>query len=113
MAILGKTLVCIGLVCSEECPDAQTRLNDRGGAKVLLGALNMALLMCSTTISSSGIGAVNKNNNPGGVQSVSVGLRRKLSAVVCKWTCWCLFVSPFILLILITMQLLYYYVVWM
>lgn len=97
MNICSKSLVCVGLLCSDECPDAQTRFADRGGVQVLLSALNAALLMCSTATPSHGIGAgamntkVAKESEP---ESSSRAVRLKQSALLCKWASWCLFVSP-------------------
>ena len=100
--LLGKSLVCLGLLCSDDAVDVQNRITDRGGVSVLVSALNVALAMCSTTYHSVGIGAgagAGKGTSAGG-KEVSTGLspearavRLKQSALVCKWACWCLFVS--------------------
>ena len=100
--LLGKSLVCLGLLCSDDAVDVQNRITDRGGVSVLVSALNVALAMCSTTYHSVGIGAgagAGKGASAGG-KEVSTGLssevwavRLKQSALVCKWACWCLFVS--------------------
>jgi hypothetical protein len=97
VALTNKALVCVGLLCSDDCPDAQTRLVDRGGVKVLLGVLAMAVQMCSNSTGSAGIGA-NSGNSGTATGTPSFGglskeQRRKHSAVLCKWTCWSLFVS--------------------
>lgn len=98
LAVLtGKSLVCLGLLFSDDCVDAQSRATDRGGVSVLLSVLNVALAMCSTTYNSAGIG----NTGPGGVNKSGAveltpelrALRLKQSALMCKWACWCLFVS--------------------
>jgi hypothetical protein len=97
VALTNKALVCGGLLCSDDCPDAQTRLVDRGGVKVLLGVLAIAVQMCSNSTGSAGIGASSGNIGTAiGAPSfggLSKEQRRKHSAVLCKWTCWSLFVS--------------------
>lgn len=103
IALTNKALVCLGLLCSDDCPDAQTRLNDRGGVKVVLGVLSCAVQMCSTSTGSAGIGATTSNSGSSSAASVATqqqqqaGLSReqrsKHSAALCKWACWCLFVS--------------------
>eukprot|EP01032_Pedospumella_encystans_P011915 gene11915-13820_t len=100
--LLGKSLVCLGLLCSGDAVDVPNRITDRGGVSVLVSALNVALAMCSTTYHSVGIGAgagagAGKGASAGG-KEVSTGLSPearavglKQSALVCKWACWCLF----------------------
>lgn len=100
MSICSKTLVTVGLLCSDECPDAQTRFTDRGGVQVLLSAVNTALLMCSTASVSNGIGA---ESSSGGAVNNATQVndrvqRLKQSALLCKWDSWCLFVSQIFLL---------------
>lgn len=98
--LMGKSLVCLGLLFSDDCVDAQSRATDRGGVSVLLSVLNVALAMCSTTYNSAGIGNTAAS---GAIKSgVEVtpelrALRLKQSALMCKWACWCLFVSTLIL----------------
>lgn len=91
----------MGLLCSDECPDAQTRLNDRGGIPVLLGLLKSAIIMCSSSTESNGIGA--KGSDSSNAKSCSSfgapmekSVLKKHSAVMCKWICWCLFVSAIV-----------------
>lgn len=92
--ICSKTLVTVGLLCSDECPDAQTRFTDRGGVQVLLSALNTALLMCSTASASNGIGAESSSSAVNKAVQVNDRTQRlKQSALLCKWGSWCLFVS--------------------
>lgn len=87
--LLGKSLVCLGLLFSDDCVDAQNRAVDRGGVSVLLSVLGVVLAMCSTTYNSQGIGG----SAGGELTSALKALRLKQSALICKWTCWCLFVS--------------------
>ena len=100
--LLGKSLVCLGLLCSDDAVDVQNRITDRGGVSVLVSALNVSLAMCSTTYHSVGIGsgAVSGKGASAGGKEVSTGLspearavRLKQSALVCKWAGGCLFVS--------------------
>jgi hypothetical protein len=98
LGLASKTLVLLGLLCSDESPDAQTRLNDRGGATVLLGVLDAATLMCSTSTASAGIGAGTSASASAvaagaGAGALDRAARRRHSAVLVKWACWCLFVS--------------------
>jgi hypothetical protein len=97
LELVSKTLVLLGLLCSDESPDAQTRLNDRGGVAVLLSVLDASTLMCSTSTGSAGIGAGTSASASAaaaaGVGALDRAARRKHSAVLVKWACWCLFVS--------------------
>jgi len=99
--LLGKSLVCLGLLCSDDAVDVQNRITDRGGVSVLVSVLSVALAMCSTTYHSAGIGAgkgisggkeVGKEGGTG-LSPEARAVRLKQSALVCKWACWCLFVS--------------------
>lgn len=92
ICLTNKSVVFMGLLCNDECPDAQTRLNDRGGVHILLGLLKGAAMMCSTSCESGGIGLkVGITSSPLGRDAL-----KKHSMVLCKWLCWSLFVRSFL-----------------
>lgn len=77
--VCSKAVITLGLFCEDHI-EAQCRVVEREGVRILLQCLDSAL-------------AYNKHSSSSNSSSKSKDRRMKLSASMVQWICWCLFVS--------------------